>query len=610
MNSPKAKGAAPPAPWPPESGHADIPAISDSGRDEPPTTVIKRHMAKRTPNRPSGLGNYSPRHSPAPRLLPPKSPSFPTAPLSVSTAASLAVPTALSFDVPADGSPLIFTAASSAKPTPLFSEYRFSPSRHVDSRQSESVASGDHPGAFPSRNSAQPELHSSVTAELHPEHVVHSPSVVAIPNNRALELAYNTPPLDTPRLSGFQGQQGEKMIDQGVSEIQSFDTAKFQSPVDVSRHYAVHDEAASPQNEAIVPDHGRAARSTSRETCSSSKSDSEESNQQSRDNLTTYSAYHGPSASEDESDKDHIPTGEIIYVATSPAGRALSISSSASSSNSPSPDHVHGSQDDERNPNDSSEWSERAHLTQSTKPGIINIPDTSSDDGDENDFHTVLGAATPFPRPTSALSIFQSSRRQTRRASGHNHEPKPFDSNAFDGAIYQQSGAAPPPAGVMVTRRTADDHATQGVQQQRGFVHANPAIHLMHNRPKSWFLRKNAEIRARGNRKRWFGRVGARLRFIRFWKRKEESKRKDALRRGQLPEQIDPQPRTFSRPLDFGLVPESELPEEVLQNSGWKKACAFFRENRRLRDSRRQDLRRCEEETNEYLMMLEQGQGP
>lgn len=177
-----------------------------------------------------------------------------------------------------------------------------------------------------------------------------------------------------------------------------------------------------------------------------------------------------------------------------------------------------------------------------------------------------------------------------------------FDSSAFDTAIYKQLGAAHAPAGVTVAPHLPNYTPRES---QRRYIHANPAIHGMHNRPDVWYARKAQEIQDRGGRKFWFGKVAARLRWLKS-KRSESAKAKP-VDENTLPERSDPEPRTYNRPLDFGDVPESQLPEDVQQNEDWLKACAWFRQQQNMREIRLRESKRCEQEANEYYKIISQG---
>lgn len=160
-----------------------------------------------------------------------------------------------------------------------------------------------------------------------------------------------------------------------------------------------------------------------------------------------------------------------------------------------------------------------------------------------------------------------------------------FNAAVFDAAIYSQEGAMKPPSGVSVwpgqKRRLSD------VYDDRVYLHANPAIHRNHNRSESWHRAKALEIQARGGRKAWFGKVVQRIR----WRRCQQAH----------PDKT-PQPWTYSRRLDFADVPEAELPEAVLTNAAWVRACAWHRETQRIRELRRRETVRSEQETRRFYV--------
>lgn len=107
----------------------------------------------------------------------------------------------------------------------------------------------------------------------------------------------------------------------------------------------------------------------------------------------------------------------------------------------------------------------------------------------------------------------------------------------------------------------------------------NPAIHYPYKRSEEWYKEKALAIQARRGRKAWFGKVIERRRWLRA-KEKAEDERNAAT---QKPTRIDPQPWSYDRIIDFGDVPEEELPDDVLQNPAWVKACAWHRENQAKR---------------------------
>lgn len=155
-----------------------------------------------------------------------------------------------------------------------------------------------------------------------------------------------------------------------------------------------------------------------------------------------------------------------------------------------------------------------------------------------------------------------------------------FDSEAFDTMIYRQS-ALRPPRGVTVQAPARPKTPVQkpSVEDRRQYLHINPAIHYPYIRSEKWDKEKALEIQARGGRKAWFGKVIERRRWLRAKEKAEEDARNAARRAKRRPARIDPQPWSYNRAMDFGDVPEEELPDDVLQNPAWLKACAWHREN-------------------------------
>jgi hypothetical protein len=124
----------------------------------------------------------------------------------------------------------------------------------------------------------------------------------------------------------------------------------------------------------------------------------------------------------------------------------------------------------------------------------------------------------------------------------------------------------------------------------------------MHSRSQAWYAKKALEIQARGGRKFWFGKAPARIRWLQ--RKRVESHQIRGITGGKLPSRSDPQPQTYTRPLDFGDVPEAELPEDVRQNPGWLKACEWFRQQQNLRGIRLRQSKRCEKEANDYFNIM------
>lgn len=183
---------------------------------------------------------------------------------------------------------------------------------------------------------------------------------------------------------------------------------------------------------------------------------------------------------------------------------------------------------------------------------------------------------------------------------------KYFDSAAFDAAIYRQSGAMDAPQGVSVPRHRPQKPMSPS-EDERMYIHADPAIHWCHNRSEEWHKQKSHEIQARGGRKAWFGEVIGRQRWLRA---QEEARKRRINEEGSTHRRATPQPWTYRRPLDFGDVDESQLPEDVLDNPNWRKACAWHREVRQMKALRRRLALRSAHETQHFFRNLIAGIQP
>lgn len=159
---------------------------------------------------------------------------------------------------------------------------------------------------------------------------------------------------------------------------------------------------------------------------------------------------------------------------------------------------------------------------------------------------------------------------------------KPFDSHAFDVMIYSQSQQTPP-RGVVLPRQARLRNITPRITplDDMIYVAANPAIHKPVQRSEKWQREKTREIRARPNRKRWFGKLAERTRWLRDKRVEDETKRRPQTR-GSVGRTLrrDPEPASYNRVMDYGDVPEHQLPRDVQQHSSWLKACEWFRANR------------------------------
>lgn len=177
-----------------------------------------------------------------------------------------------------------------------------------------------------------------------------------------------------------------------------------------------------------------------------------------------------------------------------------------------------------------------------------------------------------------------------------------FDSAAFDACIYQQSDLRPPPGVVIPSRATRKAKAKASSEEPLLFLPVNPAIHRMHNRSQDWYKKKCQEIKRRPRRKAWFGKVLERQRWLQVMEAKLDEECEQARLAGKEPPFRPPQPRTHKRILDFGDVPEEELPEDVRNNPAWLKACAWHRETMNRALQRQHQVNKTTEETQRFFM--------
>ncbi|RSL44127.1 hypothetical protein CEP53_011368 [Fusarium sp. AF-6] len=219
---------------------------------------------------------------------------------------------------------------------------------------------------------------------------------------------------------------------------------------------------------------------------------------------------------------------------------------------------------------------------------MADVSESSDDDEDPKPADTVM---LPFRAKYEA-------RRKKMLAS--------FDSAAFDECIYRQSDLRPPPGVVIPSRATrkskAKAKAKASSEEPRLFLPVNPAIHKMHNRSEDWYKKKCQEIKHRPRRKAWFGKVLERQRWLNAMEAKLDEECRQARLAGKEPPFRPPQPRTHKRILDFGDVPEEELPEDVRNNPAWLKACAWHRETMNKALQRQHQVNKTTEETQRFFM--------
>ncbi|KAI9167606.1 hypothetical protein HJFPF1_03738 [Paramyrothecium foliicola] len=170
----------------------------------------------------------------------------------------------------------------------------------------------------------------------------------------------------------------------------------------------------------------------------------------------------------------------------------------------------------------------------------------------------------------------------------------PFDSDTFDALIYQQEGASSPPKGLSLPKiRKA--LVPPPVNDEQTYLHINPVIHRPYRRSQGWIDGKAKEIQTRTTRKKWFGRAADRQRWVWAQKQPKGVNNVDKVARQ------DPQPWSYNRPLDYGDLPTESLPQDVLQNAAWTKACAWHRDVRQMDYLRRRERNRQEKQTRQFL---------
>ncbi|KAI1053832.1 hypothetical protein LB507_007205 [Fusarium sp. FIESC RH6] len=172
----------------------------------------------------------------------------------------------------------------------------------------------------------------------------------------------------------------------------------------------------------------------------------------------------------------------------------------------------------------------------------------------------------------------------------------------FDSIIYRQSRLRPPP-GIKLFSRIVQ----KGLPLYKGkqvFLPVNPAIHRLHNQSQHWYKRKCEEIRRRPRRKAWFGKFMARKRWLLAEASKVEGNSQNPENAENVPPFKPPEPRAAKKVLDFGDVPEEELPDYVRSNPAWLKACAWFRECEAMAAVRKRHVDKSTKEAERFFQQL------
>ncbi|OHW94428.1 hypothetical protein CSPAE12_06797 [Colletotrichum incanum] len=150
--------------------------------------------------------------------------------------------------------------------------------------------------------------------------------------------------------------------------------------------------------------------------------------------------------------------------------------------------------------------------------------------------------------------------------------------------LYGQAEATSPPDGVLLPSALINNLANaqpSAEGREQFYMKLDPRIHWSHNRSEQWYNLKMEEIKARGGRKANFGKAAQRMRQQRLEGERRDEEEKRAIEQG-LPVPINkpPQPWSHHRHMDFGDVPEEELPAYVRKNPEWLQATAWMRQNR------------------------------
>lgn len=225
-----------------------------------------------------------------------------------------------------------------------------------------------------------------------------------------------------------------------------------------------------------------------------------------------------------------------------------------------------------------------------------------------SDSEDIVSAAEPLVRPPKdPADASESSAREDRMPNGttlSRHESGLFGrkppasgetlgEEEFDSLIYDQTDASRPSLKSLFDRRKPTDprgeSGVSGSAWQAGpclHIRMDPKIHWTHPQSEEWHRRKQEEIRFRGTRKENCGKAAQRMHARRL---------RDTLISGATPAAPaanDPGSNSFGRPMDFGDVPEAELPEMVKSNPEWLKAAAWMRKCRRKSLERQKEIER------------------
>ncbi|ROT35519.1 hypothetical protein SODALDRAFT_68927 [Sodiomyces alkalinus F11] len=188
------------------------------------------------------------------------------------------------------------------------------------------------------------------------------------------------------------------------------------------------------------------------------------------------------------------------------------------------------------------------------------------------------GGQTPSP-PGATSHVSQEAHRLRKAAT--------FDQAKFDAVFYGQELAGPPPSGVTVPPAKQKRAPPPG-EDGKLYLNIDPRIHWPRRWTDEWYENKMKEIRARGGRKANWGRAAQRMREQRLGEKAQSQVEADAVAPAQAstPRLREPEPWMHHRRIDFEDLSEDELPDYVLENPAWARACAWMRSNAEERRQR------------------------
>lgn len=245
--------------------------------------------------------------------------------------------------------------------------------------------------------------------------------------------------------------------------------------------------------------------------------------------------------------------------------------------------------------------------THFTTPSGMRLKRKRATTVETSDSEDIGSAAEPLVRPPKdSADASGSSAREDRMPNGitlGRHESGLFSrkprapgetlgDEEFDSLIYGQTDTSKPSLKSLFDRRNpsnprGESSVSAGSAGRAGpclHIRMDPKIHWTHPQSEEWHRRKQEEIRFRGTRKENCGKAAQRMHAKRL--------RDTLISRASpaTPAANDTGSSGFGRPMDFGDVPEAELPEMVKSNPEWLKAAAWMRKCRRKSLERQKEI--------------------